>query len=152
MFRVLLLAAVLFPMTSGAHAQSDPVKERNALMYEMGEHAYGAFNKIVRGEQPYDQAKVDAGLAKIADNSRKLSGLWPAGTDRQAEGGDFRSSPKVWANKADFDARLAKLQEQAALHASGKVKNLDDLKAAFDLLVRQQCNSCHQEYRLRSQQ
>jgi cytochrome c556 len=150
MFRVLLLAGGLFAMTSDARSQSDPVKERNTLMYEMGERAYGEFNKMVRGEQPYDQAKVDAGFAKIAENAPKLTGLWPPGTNKAAEGSDFHSSPKLWDNMADFDAQLTKFQQQAAAHAGGKVKSLDELKVAFDELVRQQCNTCHQEYRVRN--
>ena len=151
MCRTVLLGVAILAVASSARAQQpDPIKGRNTLMYEMGEYAYGDFNKMVRGEQPYDQAKVDAGFAKIADNAPKLTGLWPPGTDKAAEGSDFHSSSKVWDNKADFDARLTKFQEQAAAHRAGKVKSLDELKAALDSLVRQECNACHREYRVRN--
>ena len=132
MIRIVVVAAAILGLIPEACAQSDPIKERNTLMYEMGEYAYGDFNKIVRGEQAYDQAKVDAGFAKIADNAPKLTGLWPPGTNKAAEGSDFHSSPKLWDNKADFDARLTKFQQQAAAHTGGKVKSLDELKAAFE--------------------
>ena len=66
---------------------------------------------------------------------------------RQAPDADYYASAKVWENKADFDARLAKLIKDIDENAP-KAKNLDGLKDARAAIV-QTCNSCHEVYRVK---
>ncbi|HEY0438912.1 MAG TPA: cytochrome c [Xanthobacteraceae bacterium] len=149
MIRALLIAAVLGLGATAVIAQSDPLKQRNATMYQMGEEAYDHLYPITKGEAPYEQAKVDAAFAKIAELAPTLPPLWPPGSTGKAEGSDYHSAPKVWQNKADFDARLAKVIKDVNDNRD-KVKNLDQLRTVYDAIVERGCNACHEEYRVRN--
>jgi cytochrome c556 len=151
MKRTVLATLIVAATAAGVGAQSDALKERNALMYEMGEEGYGTLTKMVRGEEPYDQAKAAASFDKLAQIAPKLPPLWPPGSQGKAEGSDFHSSNKVWENKADFDARLAKLIRDIPQARTQAVSGADGLKAAYETIVRQDCNGCHQQYRLKNQ-
>ena len=147
MFRAMLAGAAFAIGVATVAAQSDLVRERAELMYDQGEYVYGTFNKMVRGEAPYDQAKVDEGFVKLKETARKLPALYPESAKGQAPDADYYASAKVWENKADFDARLAKLIKDIDENAP-KAKNLDELKDARAAIV-QTCNSCHEVYRVK---
>ena len=59
---VLAMAAVAVGVTV-ALAQSDPVAQRKALMKSNGQNA-APVNRMVRGEEPFDAAKVNAAFAQ----------------------------------------------------------------------------------------
>ncbi len=148
MIRTGLAVVVVAVFVTSTIAQTDVVKERNALMYAMDEEGYGPLTKMVRGEDAYDQAKVDAAFARFAENAGKLPALWPAGSQGTAEGSDHHSSAKVWENKSDFDARLAKLAKDVADNRA-KATNLENLKIAFQP-VKDDCAGYHEIYRVRN--
>jgi cytochrome c556 len=147
MMRSTLAAAVLTISVATVAAQSDLVRERAELMYNQGEHIYGTLNKMVRGEIAYDQAKVDEAFAKLKAIAPKLSALYPETAKGQAPDADYYASEKVWQNKADFDARLAKLAKDIDANAP-KATSLDGLKEARAVIV-ETCNGCHEVYRLK---
>ena len=147
MMRSMLAAAVLATGVATVAAQSDLVRERAELMYNQGEYVYGTLNKMVRGEIAYDQAKVDEAFAKLKEIAPKLSALYIETAKGQAPDADYYASEKVWQNKADFDARLAKLEKDINENAP-KAKSLDGLKDARAVIV-ETCNGCHEVYRLK---
>ena len=55
--------------------------------------------------------------------------------------------PAVWENKADFEAKLTKLVNDAKA-AEAAVKDVDTFKAQFTE-VQKNCGGCHQTYRKR---
>ena len=59
MIRTTLSLAAAAVGVTAAIAQSDPVAQRKALMKANGQNA-GAVNRMVRGEDPFDVAKVNA--------------------------------------------------------------------------------------------
>ena len=61
----------------------------------------------VKGEKPYDQATVDAALAQFEDTAKKLPTLFPESTKGLKPEGDYSASPKIWEDKAGFDAKIA---------------------------------------------
>ena len=65
--------------------------------------------------------------------------------DTSKTGGKTSAMPAIWENKADFDARLAKLasDSKAAIEAT---KDLDTFKAQFTGVTKS-CGGCHQLYR-----
>lgn len=148
LLRALLLVAVTISGISAVDAQQDPIQARDELMRIQGRHGYGALPRIVRGQDPYDQAKVDQAFADFASTSQKLPPLWPENSKPTGPVGDFNASLKIWENKADFDARLAKFSKDIAEHR-GKVTDLDSLKASF-AVIRQNCDSCHEIYRVKN--
>lgn len=142
-----VLALVTLGVVAGAAAQTDPIEARRALMRGSGAGFYGALPKMIRGDAPYDQARVDAAFAQAADSAAKLPALFPESSKSGGAPSDYAASPRIWENKADFDARLAKYAKDIA-EARANATGPENLKAAFSL-VRQNCDSCHESYRVR---
>src|SRR5512135_406612 len=84
-------------------AQQDPVKTREDLMKKNNDHAI-AVVKMMRRQQPFDAATVDATFKQWADTAQVLASLFP---ESSKTGGDNRASPKIWVNKKDFDEKAA---------------------------------------------
>jgi cytochrome c556 len=143
---VLALGALAFGATA-LLAQSTPIEQQSALMKDKSQN-YGALNRMAKGENPYDQAKVDAAFAKLSEDAPKISSVFSQNTAGQsAPDSRFTPSPKIWQNKADFDARVAKFVKEIG-DAKAKAKSVDDLKAVLPG-VSQNCTNCHNEYRVR---
>jgi cytochrome c556 len=141
------LAALAVSLSVGAVvAQSDPIAARKALMKENNDNAKIAV-QMMRGQQPFDAAKVEAAFAQWADTAQKLPGLFP---DNSKTGGETRASSKIWVNKKDFDEKAAALGKAVAENRSKAKESLDGLKAAISA-VGKTCDNCHEDYRLSKQ-
>jgi cytochrome c556 len=102
---------------------------------------------MMRGQQPYDAAAVDAAFAQWADTAQKLPGLFP---ENSKTGGGNRASPKIWLNKKDFDSKAAAFAIAVAENRDKAKSSLDGLRAAIPV-VGQACDECHKDYRLSKQ-
>ena len=140
MKRVVLAAAIAAFGVTAVVAQSDPIAARKALMKENGNQSRIA-REMIEGKQPFDLAKAQTVLATFAAVSDKGKGLWPD----TSKTGQTDSLPAVWENKADFDAKLAKLSADAKA-AEPKVKDLDSFKASMGDIGKN-CGGCHNTYR-----
>ncbi len=147
MFARAILAALTVVFSVGAvMAEQEAVKTREDLMKQNNDHAK-AVVQMMRGRAPFDAAAVDAAFKQWADTARKLPGLFP---DNSKTGGDNRASPKIWANKSDFDAKAAAFAKAVAENHDNAKSSLDGLKAAIPV-VGKTCDDCHKEYRLSKQ-
>ncbi len=124
-------------------AQQDPIAARKAIMKANGQNA-GAIAKMVKGEEPFDLAKVKAALAVFQDAAVKMPGLYPPDSKT---GGETSASPKIWEDMADFKARFVKFGEDAKA-AETSIKDLDSLKVVFPALGKN-CGGCHELYRVK---
>ena len=140
------VAAVLLGM-GAVSAQQDIVNQRQAEMKENAKNLGGVLVAMAKGEKPYDQAAVDAALAVLVANAKSLSTQFPDSTKGLRSGDKYSASPKIWENRADFDAHLANFAK-AAGEAKASVKSLETLKATVPLLGKQ-CAACHETYRLK---
>ena len=147
MKRVLVVAGALLLGVGAVWAQQDSVKEVQALMKGNGKNA-GAVAAMVKGEKPYDQATVDTALAQFEDTAKKLPNLFPVSAKGVKPEGDYSASPKVWEDKAGFDARIASFAKVVG-EAKGKIKDLDTLKANFPA-VGKECGACHETFRVKN--
>ncbi len=148
MMRSVVVVGTLLLGIGAVAAQQDLVDQVQTLMKGNGRNA-GALGAIVKGDKPYDQATVDTAIAQFEDTAKKLPTLFPASTKGlKPPGSDFYSSPKVWDDKAGFDAKIASFAKAAA-EAKTKIKDLDSLKATFPSIGRE-CAGCHEGYRLKS--
>jgi cytochrome c556 len=141
------LAAVFVALGAGTVlAQSDPIAARMALMKGNNDNA-NAVVQMMKGQAPFDAAKVDAAFAQWADTAQKLPGLFP---DNSKTGQKTRAASKIWVTKADFDTKAAEFGKVVAENRDKAKGSLDGLRAAIPL-VGNACDNCHKEYRLAKQ-
>ena len=140
MKRVVLAVAVAALGVTAVLAQSDPLAARKALMKENGNQSRIA-REMIEGKQPFDLAKAKTVLTTFAAAHDKGKNLWPD----NSKGGDTASLPAIWENKADFDAKLAKLSSDSKAQDAG-VKDLETFKAAM-AEIGKNCGGCHNTYR-----
>ena len=141
------VAAVLLGI-GAVYAQQDVVNQRQTSMKENGKNLGGVLGAMAKGEKPYDQAAVDAAVAKLAKNAKAIGTLFPENTKGLKADGKYSASSKIWENRADFDSHVASYTKAVNDVASAGIKNLDALKAAVPALGKQ-CSGCHETYRLK---
>jgi cytochrome c556 len=145
---VFAVGAIVVGITAVA-AQSDPIKQRNALMSSMWKEGFAGPYRMANGKEPFDQAKAEAGLAKMSEIAAQLPPLWPPNSKPVPPLPKYSSSSKIWEDKPDFEAKLAVLTKTVG-DSRGKAKDVDSLK----VLVRninQACDNCHEKYQVKSQ-
>ncbi len=137
------VAAVLVGLgIAGVAAQSDPIKTRQGLMKRNDEQGR-VLGQMARGRVPFDPAKADTAFANFADTAAQLPNLFP---DNSKTGGDTKASPKIWENRADFDAKIAEFAKVVAENRP-KVTTLDGMKGTFPPHGGA-CDNCYDSYRL----
>jgi cytochrome c556 len=139
-FRLFCLVSALF-LVVPVDAQTDVIGQRKALMKAVG-GATRDPGQMLRGQQPFDLAKVKASLDAYADSAAKMSALYPAGSET---GGETQASPMIWQNKADFEARLAKFGIDAKT-ALAAITDEASFKTEFPTVMKN-CGGCHETYR-----
>ena len=135
-------AGLALSLASVAVSAGSPVEDRQAIMKHVGQTMKEA-TAFTSAATPYDAAKVKGLMDGLAADAKKLKSLYPASS---ASDPKTAADPKVFANKADFDKRLAEMGTLAA--AAGKAKDTDSFKAAFKP-VGDTCKSCHDIYRMK---
>ena len=149
MRRVLLMtSATVILVTGGAFAQSG-VLPSTTLMGEQAQALYRELNGMVKGASPYDKAKADAAIATLKDTSSRIPSAFPESSKgKKSPNSRYSASPKVWENPDAFKAKAAALSKVINDNAD-KVSTLDGLKASYPA-INNACNSCHDDYRVRS--
>src|SRR4051812_19451879 len=125
-FRTVLAIGMIVTGVAAALAQQDAVKARKDLMSANAKQFYGALGRIQRGQDPYDQAKIDAAFAVLADDSQKVVAAFTPNVMPSAPS-DYDASAKIWQNKADFDAKAASFAK-AVSDNRATAKNAETLK------------------------
>ena len=140
-------AAAFLVLGAGAVvAQSDPIATRKGLMKENNDNAKVVVG-MMRGQVPFDAAKVESAFAQWADTAQKLPSLFP---DNSKSGQKTRAAPKIWMTKADFDAKAAEFGKVVADNRDKAKGSVDGLRAAIPA-VGNACDACHKDYRLSQQ-
>jgi cytochrome c556 len=144
MIRSILLASAIAALGATAVlAEGDPISARKELMKENGAQSRIA-REMIAGKQSFDLAKAKKVLATFAAVSEKSKALYPD----DSKSGDTAALPADWENKADFDAKLAKMGTDAKA-AESQVMDLDSFKAVMGD-VGKDCGGCHRTYRKRT--
>ena len=144
---VVVVVGTLLLGAGAVMAQQDAVKVAQDTMKANGKNLGGVLSPMFNGEKPYDQAAVDAALTQLDDTARKLPALFPASLKDAKWEGDFSPSPKLWEDKAGYDAKVASFAK-AVTEAKAKIKDLDTLKANFPGIGKE-CGGCHETFRLK---
>ena len=147
MFRNLTaVVAVLLLGVTAAAAQSGPefIQKRQTLMKKSGEEAKIG-TAMIKGERPFDAAKVQEIYAAFAEDAKQMPTLFP---DCSKAGAKTTAAPVIWQRMDDFKAAIAKFAADIKA-AQDNTKDLDALKANFQTIGKN-CSSCHQTFRIRT--
>jgi cytochrome c556 len=121
--------------------------EQDNLMRGQAKSLYDVMLKMVKGDIPYDQAAVDKALDDLAASVPTIATVFAKNPKENVINGHYGASQKVWKQKADFDSKIPPV-EKAIANVKGKIKNLDDLKAAYTS-INDRCTDCHETYRVK---
>jgi cytochrome c556 len=145
MIRVLSVAVAIAIAIGGslAYAQSmgtQAIADRKALMKEQSAAGKGPA-AMLKGDMPFDLAKVQASLKKLQETAAKAKTLFPD----DSKTGDTAALPAIWEKKADVMAKFDKLGADAKA-AAAAIKDEASFKAEWGK-VAGNCGGCHKVYR-----
>lgn len=143
--RLLACAAAVTALLAGTAvmAQSDVVKQRQAILKEFGDLTKPV-GGMLRGNTAFDLAAVQKALDAYTKGGKELPALFPAGSDT----GDTGALPAIWQDKAKFDGLFAKLASDATA-ARAAITDEASFKANFPGVIRT-CGTCHDSFRKKS--
>lgn len=144
MKRTVFVASLLALGVTAAMAQSDVVKERQELMKQMGAQTR-PIGGMLRGQEPFDLAKVQNSLKIIATSAEKVAPLFPENSKNVDK---TEALPSVWENKAKFDSIRSKLHQDAQT-ALATIKDEASFKSEMPKVL-QNCGACHNDFRKKS--
>jgi cytochrome c556 len=144
MKRTLFVAGLLALGATAAISQSDVVTQRQALMKEMGAQTR-PIGAMMRGQEAFDLAKVQASLKVLAENPKKFVTLFPE-SSKNAE--KTEALPSIWENKAKFESYGTKASQDAQT-AMTTIKDEASFKTEMPKVL-QNCGTCHNEFRKKS--
>ncbi len=126
--------------TVGTQAQSDVVTQRTTILktFGAGIREPGA---MLRGEAPFDLAKVQAALTAIKTGAPQLPPLFPDAS----LGAPSKAQPLIATERAQFNAIFAKMEADATA-AQAAITNEATFKTEFPKVLAN-CGSCHRPYR-----
>ncbi len=155
---IVLLAVALGLLASCAElGMDDPIKARKNLMRDNNSNlkAIGAFLKTGKGST----ADVASRARHIADNAKKIKGLFPKGTSSKDRPGQTRAKPRIWAkkpppvhNQAEEMAAFKQAAEIMGVYAMRLADAADSgdkkaIGAALGKLGKSGCGGCHKGFR-----
>ena len=135
MRRTVIVVGTLLLGAGTVMAQQEIAVQQDHLMRSQGKSLYGVILKMTKGEIAYDQ------------NVRQIAAVFAANPKEDVVDAKYGASPKIWQNKADFDAKIPPVQKAIA-DVKGKVSDVETLKAAYTT-VNDRCSDCHETYRLK---
>ena len=147
MKKAVVVAGALLLGSGAVMADQKLAVEQDNFMRGIGKSVYVTMLKMSKGELPYDQAQVDAALAKLETDVPKIPNVFKNNPKEQVVNATYGASQKIWHNKADFDSKV-KPVIQAIDGLKGKIKDKASVKVAFDTLNKA-CTGCHETYRLK---
>lgn len=118
----------------------DPIAQRKEAMKAVGA-ATGPIGKMMRGEDPFDLAKVQAALNVYMKVAKEAPALFPAGSDK----GETRALPAVFTEKDKFNGIFASWEKDSTA-ALAAIKDEATFKSEFPKVLKN-CGSCHETYR-----
>lgn len=140
MLRGMLVVGALIAGLSSVMAQSDPVAERQQVMKKNNQELRVLTN-MQKGAAPFELDKVQAALKGTVADYKKVATLFAT----SQTGGETRALPKIWTDKAGFDASMAKFIAVTE-SAQASIKDEASFKTEFPK-VSAACDSCHDTYR-----
>jgi cytochrome c556 len=140
-FGSLALVLTLIGGAGAAFAQGDVVAERQTILktFGAGIREPGA---MLRGEAPFDLAKVQAALVTLKSGAAKLPPLFP---DASLTATGSKALPIIGQERDKFAAIFTKMGVDVTA-AEGAIKDEASFKTEFPKVLAN-CGACHRLYR-----
>ena len=104
---------------------------------------------IMKGELDYSPVVGQAVIYAVSATAAAYGDFFPEGSQDAARS---NASPKIWEDRAGFEAELAKFQEAAAkargISGKGGPADAEAFKEAMGPIF-DSCTSCHEAYRIK---
>jgi cytochrome c556 len=134
-------AAVMAVGTTAAFSQNAAIiGQRIDVMKGAGAGAKTG-GAMMRGEAPFDLAKVQAALTTYSDAAKKMPGLFP---DDSKTGSDTKALPVIWEKKADWAAAWTKFSTDIAA-GQASIKDEATFKTEWPKVM-SNCGGCHKVF------
>lgn len=143
MLRPVLIALALATLATASSAQEDPIAKRRAIYKSFGQAAKEP-GAMLKGDAPFDLAKVQTALRTFHDGSQQLPNLFP---ENSKTGGDTAALPAIWEDKPRFNALFTKLGQDSQT-ALASIKDEASFKTDFPKVLKD-CGACHETFRLK---
>jgi cytochrome c556 len=145
----LSLAAAALALAGVAHAEGQPSKAEQTLTYRKAVYQVivwnvGPMGAMAQDKIPFNAPEFALRAGRVAELTPMLAEAYPPETQGVA---NSKLKPEMWANRADFDAKLKTLVDRSA--ALAQVANGGDpakTKAAFFSMA-DACKACHEKYK-----
>jgi cytochrome c556 len=144
---VVAVGALMFGV-GAVMAQQNLVKQNQDIMKANARNLGGVLIAMVKGEKPYDQVAVNAALAQLDETAKKLPTMFPDSIKGAKSDSDYSASPKIWEDKAGFQARIDGFAK-VITEAKAKIKDIDTLKASAPAIGKE-CGNCHETFRVKN--
>ena len=141
-----LAAYVVLLLMSAAFAQQpkpeDQIKLRKSA-YALMNYNFSSLENMVREKKPYNKDEAVRNADFVAMLSTVPKAFFGEGTDK----GETRAKPEIWTHRADFDAKMDKMNTEAA--KLPQVARSGDLAALRKQVEETDhaCKACHDDYR-----
>jgi cytochrome c556 len=141
----LVVAAAAVPVLAQQMKAEDQVKYRRAA-YQLMNLNFASLDAMAENKKPFNKDEAARNAEFVALLSSVPKGFFGEGTDK-----DTRAKPEIWKNRADFDAKMDKMNREAEkLPAVVKAGDMGAFKKQVHD-VGEACKACHDEYRARRQ-
>ena len=140
----LALALALGCVSTVALSADDPIGTRKAIMQSVGAAA-GTGGGMLKGEIPFNPVVATLSLRAMNAAAYTFGDYFPDGSQT---GMDTEASPKIWEDRAGFDAKAAEFKAATAAAVAAKPADLESFKAAFGNVAKN-CKACHEGYRVK---
>ena len=141
--RILAVTALCLIGATSVVSAENQHENREAAMKKIG-GAIGGLAAIAKGQKPYDAEVVKTSLSTVSATIKLFPTYFPPGSEND----DKVASPKIWENKADFEAKAAKLGADAEALLAQLPADQAAVGAALGTLG-ENCGACHGAYRLK---
>lgn len=147
-FKMTVLALVSGSLFTAAVQANNFKETEDAIDYRQSAFSLMAYNfgdmgAMLKGKKPFD-ADV---FAMRAQNVAALSKLPLEGFIPGSDKGDTGALAKIWTERADFDAQMKTLQENAAALAVASTSDDKKLLKQSFMNVAKSCKGCHDVYK-----
>lgn len=141
--RILAVTALCLLGATAVVSAESQADNREATMKKVG-RSMGGLAAIAKGEKEYDADVVKTSLTTIKESITVFPTYFPEGSEKDSE----EASPKIWENKADFEAKAAKLAADAGALLAQLPADKAAVGAAVGVLGKD-CAACHESYRIK---